>query len=86
MSLVVTKRNKNIAQLIHAVSHLAETEGDHVSGISGLSFHNRISPTESTHCVYNLGVSIILQGQKEIVIGDKVYKCFEGQSMLTTID
>lgn len=86
MSLVVTKRNKNIAQLIYAVSHLAETEGDHVSSISGLSFHNRISPTESTHCVYNLGVGIILQGQKEIVIGDKVYKCFEGQSMLTTID
>ncbi|OEC86244.1 AraC family transcriptional regulator [Acinetobacter sp. YK3] len=86
MPLVATERNKNLVQLVQAVSHFAETEGDHVSNISGLSFHNRMSPTESTHCIYNLGVGLILQGQKEIVIGEKVYQCFEGQSMLTTID
>lgn len=86
MPLVATEKNKNIVQLIQAVSHFAETEGDYVSSISGLSFHNRMCPTESTHCIYNLGVGLILQGKKEIVIGEKVYQCFEGQSMLTTID
>ncbi|MGQ1397684.1 AraC family transcriptional regulator N-terminal domain-containing protein [Acinetobacter baumannii] len=86
MSLNGAERNKNIEQLIQSVLHFAEIEGDHVSSISGLSFHSRMSPTESTHCIYNLGVGLILQGQKEIVIGDKVYQCFEGQSMLTTID
>lgn len=86
MPLVATQRNKNIVQLIQAVSHFAETEGDHVSCISGLSFHKRTSPTESTHCIYNLAVGLILQGQKEIVMGERVYQCFEGQSMLTTID
>jgi len=86
MPLVVAERSKNTEELIQIVSHFAEIEGDHVSNISELSFHSRMSPTESTHCVYNLGVGIILQGQKEIVIGNKVYKCFEGQSMLTTID
>ncbi|MDH2549369.1 AraC family transcriptional regulator [Acinetobacter baumannii] len=86
MPLVAIKKNKNIEQLIQLVSHFAETEGDYVSSISGLSFHSRMSPTESTHCIYNLGVGLILQGQKEIVVGEKVYQCFEGQSMLTTID
>lgn len=86
MPLVAIKKNKNIEQLIQLVSHFAETEGDYVSSISGLTFHSRMSPTESTHCIYNLGVGLILQGQKEIVVGEKVYQCFEGQSMLTTID
>lgn len=86
MSFTITERNKNIDHLIQAVSRFAEREGDHLSGITGLSFHNRMSPTESTHCIYNLGVGLILQGQKQIVIGDRVYPCCEGQSMLTTID
>lgn len=86
MPLITAKRNKNTERLIQVVSHFAEIEGDHVCSISELSFHSRMSPTESTHCIYNLGLGIILQGQKEIVIGNKVYQCFEGQSMLTTID
>lgn len=86
MPVSFSETNKNIDQLIQKVSYFAKIEGDHVSSIPELSFHSRMSPTESTHCIYNLGVGIILQGQKEIVIGDKVFKCFEGQSMLTTID
>lgn len=82
----VNERKETIEQLIQVVSHFAQTEGDHVSDIAGLSFHRRIRPTESTHCIYTLGVGLILQGQKEIIIGDKVYQCLEGQSMLTTID
>lgn len=82
----LTERNKNLDQLIQKVSHLAETEGDHDSIISGLSFHNRISPTDSTHCIYSMGLSLVLQGQKEVIIGDNVYQCHEGHSMLTMMD
>lgn len=86
MSASFAQRSKNIDQLIQKVSHFAEVEGEHESIISGLSFHSRISPTESTHCIYSLGLGLVLQGQKEVIIGDKVYQCHEGHSMLTTID
>jgi len=86
MSASFAQRSKNIDQLIQKVSHFAEVEGEHESIISGLSFHSRISPTESTHCIYNLGLGLVLQGQKDIIIGDKVYQCRQGHSMLTTID
>ena len=86
MSASVAQRSKNIDQLIQKVSHFSEIEGEHESIISGLSFHSRISPTESTHCIYSLGLGLVLQGQKEVTIGDKVYQCQEGHSMLTTID
>ncbi|NUF53014.1 AraC family transcriptional regulator [Acinetobacter seifertii] len=86
MSASFAQRSKNIDQLIQKVSHFAEIEGEHESIISGLSFHSRISPTESTHCIYSLGLGLVLQGQKEVIIGDKVYQCHEGHSMLTTID
>lgn len=81
-----TFSERNIDQLTQAVSRLAEVEGDHISGIPEFSFHSRMRPTESTHCIYNLGIGIILQGQKEVIIGDQVYPCHAGQSMLTTID
>ena len=80
------ERHVNMDQLTQAVSHFAEQSGDHISVIPQLSFHSRMHPTDSTHCLYNLGIGIILQGQKQVVIGDQVYQCVEGQSMLTTID
>ncbi|QNX10351.1 AraC family transcriptional regulator [Acinetobacter seifertii] len=86
MSVSFAERSKNIDQLIQKVSYFAEIEGEHESIISGLSFHSRMSPTESTHCIYSLGLGIVLQGQKEVIIGDKVYHCHEGHSILTTID
>ncbi|MCG9481184.1 AraC family transcriptional regulator [Acinetobacter pittii] len=86
MPVASAERSKNIDQLIQKVSRLAEIEGDHQSVISGLSFHSRMSPTESEHCIYSLGLGIVLQGQKEVIIGDNVYQCHDGHSMLTTID
>ncbi|USA45478.1 AraC family transcriptional regulator [Acinetobacter sp. C26M] len=80
------ERTLNIDQLTHIVSRFAEVQGDHCSVLPQLSFHSRMSPTDSTHCIYNLGIGMILQGQKQVVIGDQVYHCHAGQSMLTTID
>ncbi|ENW78308.1 hypothetical protein F909_03995 [Acinetobacter sp. ANC 3929] len=80
------ERNVNMEQLIDAVSCFTEHSDDHISVIPQLSFHRRMRPTDSTHCIYHLGIGIILQGQKQVVIGEQVYQCSEGQSMLTTID
>ncbi|WDZ50063.1 AraC family transcriptional regulator [Acinetobacter vivianii] len=83
---ISVERHIPTEQLINAIARFTEVQGDHVSDIPQLSFHSRRHPTDSAHCIYNLGIGIILQGQKQVVIGDQVYQCSEGQSMLTTID
>ena len=83
---MVSSSASSLIELTQAVSHFAEISGDHVSILPQLSFHRRISPKETTHCIYNLGVGIILQGEKQVIIGDQIHLCAEAQSMLTTID
>ncbi len=61
-------------------------EGDHSTSVPGLSIHIRNNPTEPLHCIYTLSLSMVLQGSKQLVIGDKVLPCASGQSMLTTFD
>lgn len=58
---------------------------DFSTEISGFSLHRRTAK-QSIHCIYGLGLGIVLQGQKEVLIRDKVYCYGAGQSMLTTID
>lgn len=58
---------------------------DFSTEISGFSLHRRTAK-QSIHCIYGLGLGIVLQGQKEVLIRDKVYRYGAGQSMLTTID
>ncbi|MCH7392369.1 AraC family transcriptional regulator [Acinetobacter dispersus] len=74
-----------IASLVQTVDHLIQTDGDHDTAIPSLSLHRR-SAASATHCIYNLGLGIVLQGEKQIMIGDQILTYTAGQSMLTTID
>jgi AraC-like DNA-binding protein len=38
------------------------------------------------HCIYNLGLGIVAQGDKQVLLGDESIDYGPGQSMLTTID
>ncbi|MEG0603465.1 MAG: AraC family transcriptional regulator [Acinetobacter sp.] len=73
-------------KITQAVLRLAEVEGDYISALPQLSFHSRMHPVGSTPCMYHLGIGLVLQGKKEIVVGDQLYRCDAGQSMLTTMD
>ncbi|EPG38412.1 AraC family transcriptional regulator [Acinetobacter colistiniresistens] len=70
--------------LADKVGRLVQDE-DFQTGISGFSLHRR-TVKQSIHCIYGLGLGIVLQGQKEVLIRDKVYGYGTGQTMLTTID
>ena len=72
--------------LAQAIGHLARTDGDHNTAIPGLTLHRRKEPTEPLHCIYNLGLGVVAQGDKQVLLGGELIDYGPGQSMLTTID
>jgi len=76
----------DLSPLAKVIELVARSEGDHVTAIPGLSLHRRSMPTEPLHCVYGLGVGVVAQGSKQVLIGSEVIDYAPGQSMLTTVD
>jgi AraC-like DNA-binding protein len=72
--------------LAHAIGRFAQTDGDHTTAISALTLHRRKAPTEPLHCIYNLGLGVVAQGDKQVLLGGESINYGPGQSMLTTID
>src|SRR5256885_15707164 len=72
--------------LARATRRLAQTDGDHNTVIPALTLHRRRAPSEPLHCIYNLGLGVVAQGGKQVLIGGDAIDYGPGQSMLTTID
>ncbi|MDH2549365.1 AraC family transcriptional regulator [Acinetobacter baumannii] len=70
--------------LAHKVDGLVQNE-DFQTEISGFSLHRRVNK-QSIHCIYDLGLGVILQGEKQVLIGNEIFSYARGQTMLTTID
>jgi AraC-like DNA-binding protein len=72
--------------LAYAIGRFTQTDGDHTTAIPALTLHRRAAPTEPLHCIYNLGLGVVAQGDKQVLLGDESIDYGPGQSMLTTID
>jgi AraC-like DNA-binding protein len=72
--------------LVRAIERFAQTDGDYDTVIAALKLHRRAAPTEPLHCIYNLGLGVVAQGDKQVLIGEQSIDYGPGQSMLTTID
>jgi AraC-like DNA-binding protein len=72
--------------LARAIERFAQTDGDHTTTIPALTLHRRKAPTEPLHCIYNLGLGVVAQGDKQVLLGGKAIAYGPGQSMVTTID
>src|SRR3989441_8663001 len=72
--------------LARAIRRFAQTDGDHNTAIPALTLHRRKTPTEPLHCIYNLGLGAVAQGDKQVLLGGESIDYGPGQSMLTTID
>jgi AraC-like DNA-binding protein len=72
--------------LARAIRRFAQTNGDHNTAIPALTLHRRSAPTEPLHCIYSLGLGVVAQGDKQVLLGGETIDYGPGQSMLTTID
>jgi AraC-like DNA-binding protein len=89
MNNQLSRRNTggpSLARLVRAIDRIAHLDGDHATAIPALSLHRRRAPTEPLHCIYGLGLGVIAQGGKQVLLSDEVINYTAGQSMLTTID
>jgi hypothetical protein len=55
--------------LARAIKRFAQTDGDHNTAIPALTLHRRKAPTEPLHCIYNLGLGVVAQGDKQVMLG-----------------
>jgi AraC-like DNA-binding protein len=72
--------------LARAIRRIAQSDGDHNTFIPALTLHRRSAPSEPLHCIYNLGLGVVAQGGKQVLLGGDAIDYGPGQSMLTTID
>ena len=72
--------------LAQAIANFAHSDGDYTTAIPALSLHRRQGPTEPLHCIFNLGLGLVAQGDKQVMLGEEVISYGPGQSMLTSID
>src|SRR3954454_6979108 len=75
-----------MSALVRAIGRFAQTDGDYGTAIPALRLHRRSAPTEPLHCIYNLGLGVVAQGHKQVLIREEAIDYGPGQSMLTTID
>ena len=78
--------NLTMSQLVGAIGRFAQNDGDYNTAIPALKLHRRAAPTEPLHCIYNLGLGVVAQGDEQVLIGEQSIDYGPGQSMLTTID
>ncbi|QXH86765.1 AraC family transcriptional regulator [Pseudomonas shahriarae] len=74
------------AELSAAIQRFASTDGDFTTAFPALTMHRRHGVSEPMPCIYNLGIGVITQGYKQIMVGDKVHNYGPGQLMLSTFD
>jgi len=82
----VTSEQSGRGALAAEIARVAQNDGDHNTSIPALTLHRRSAPTEPLHCIYNLGLGVVAQGDKQVLVGSETIAYRPGQSMLTTID
>src|SRR3989442_5068821 len=75
-----------IETLAREIGQIAQTDGDHQTGIPRLTLHRRNAKTEPLPCIYGLGLGVTAQGGKQVIIGEQVINYGPGQTLLTTMD
>src|SRR5438445_11664416 len=75
-----------LSRLAGASTRISPLDRHHATAIPALSLLRRRAPTEPLHCIYGLGLGVIAQGGKQVLLSDEVIRFSAGQSMLTTID
>ena len=69
-----TSDGTTIRALARAIGGLVQTDGDHNTSIPALTLHRRSGPTEPLHCIYNLGLGVVAQGDIHQKVTDSYRK------------
>jgi AraC-like DNA-binding protein len=75
-----------LQHLARIVERHADTDGEHFAAIPELALYRSSAPSEHTATVYQPCLCVMVQGAKEIVVGDHSYRYDESNSLLVSVD
>jgi AraC-like DNA-binding protein len=73
-------------ELASLVGKIAQIDGDYDTAIRALKLRRCSSTTDPMPCIYGLGLVLIVQGGKRIMLGEEVFDYVAGQTLITTVD
>lgn len=76
-------RYKALADLI---AQFAPEDGIHAMPVPRLSLVRMSRPTEPLHSVQNPGICIVVQGSKQVIVGDRVLRYGAGNQFIISVD
>lgn len=77
---------KELAKLTSAVERQAAADGMHETRIPALAFYRASAPSEHDASEYEPSLCIIVQGAKEILLGDEVYRYDPAHALVVSVD
>lgn len=75
-------QQKNIRDLIAAATSV---EGEHLTGIDGLSLYRRTAPTAPVYLDSKPGLAFVAQGSKSVMLGNEHFRYGENEYLLISI-
>ncbi|MFN8577722.1 MAG: AraC family transcriptional regulator [Candidatus Sericytochromatia bacterium] len=78
--------DKSLKRLSSAIERNTLKSGDLNTSIPSLNLYRRNAPTEPLPCIYSLSLGLVVQGNKQILFGDKIINYGSGELLITTID
>ncbi len=76
----------SLKDLAHLIGRHARVAGDHLTKVPALSLHRRHGPTDPVPCIYPIGLVVIAQGDKQLLLRDRLLDYTPGRSMLVSVD
>lgn len=80
------KAGTDIDRLTDLIGAIAQSDGDCDTAIPTLKMRRCSSTTEPMPCIYGLGLALIVQGGKRLMLGDEIFDYGPGQTLITTVD
>ena len=77
---------RQIDELAALAGRLADTDGIHETAIPRLALIRSSRPTEPLHALHEPALCIILQGRKQVMLGDRVYRYDRSQYLVVSVD
>ena len=75
-----------IDTLAQEIRRIARNDGIQPTALPGLTLYRSSIKTDPMPCVYPLGLTVVAQGGKQVMLGDQVIDYGPGQSLLTAVD
>jgi len=74
-----------LQQLANAIASEVSQDGEH-SAADGLKLYRNSGPTEPSPCMYQFGLGVVVQGVKDVLIGEHTYSLSAGDFMIAAAD